>query len=555
LDTGPKDEIDPSTSAIGSQPPGEKTALRLLAIAIFCFGAFVRLFDLANNPPGLWQDEASTGLDAWFIWTTGQDRAGAFLPVISRSFGDYPLALYRYLDAPIVGLFGMTAASERLVAAIGGTLMIAATYFAVQKAIGEREAFGALLAGALTPTWIHFSRYGSEAILLPLTLITTVAFVEHARVKGRAFGLWAGAIVLAASAYTYHAMKIVLPLWLLAFVWYERAFLKELWRTRRVHLVGPAVVFVLGVLPSAIAALTPEGMARGKTVAAWTHSSGFEMLFVIANNYLTYFDPGFLFVRGGPAVAQSIPGVGLWSLIDLPLMIVGALSMIRGRGPASFHRFLLFWFLIGPLPGGITFETHNVGRMIAWLPAPQIISGIGFAVVLGWIEERRRSGARLRAFAAASTIALAWIATGGFVAWLTLWRYPRVTERDWQFEISRAILCAKAQRGDRMIVVSPNFQAADVFASFHLSDLPPLDAARPAWLTGYRQVLPPNEIYVAPSNEQRPLGQPICDIRARAGGETRAFAVAGLKREDEQQKRLDAAIKMKSRTGTSSASR
>ncbi|MCC7381358.1 MAG: glycosyltransferase family 39 protein [Deltaproteobacteria bacterium] len=494
----------------------------IVAAIIVGWGFVLRLADLGTNPPGLWQDEASTGLDAYLIWTTGRDRAGALLPIIARSFGDYPLALYRYLDAPIVGLFGLTIAHERIVAALAGSLMIVTTGWLCFNTLGRRAAYGAILSSAFAPTWIHFSRYGSEAILLPCTLVTGLALIEHARIHRRHWMLWAGALVLAASAYTYHAVKVILPPFMAALLWYQAPLLRELWRERRRHVLGPALLFAASVLPSVIVALTPEGMARGRTVAAWVHSRGLGMVRTMLNNYLGYFDPGLLFVRGGPAVAQSVPGLGLWCFLDLPLLIVAVVAIARRHEPRRFLAFAVFWFLLGPLPGGITFETHNVGRAIGWLPVPQILAGFGLAVVWEWASRQRR-----RAIAVGTLVSALWLWTGAATTRLVLTRYPAYSARDWQAEISRALLCAKEQRGARQIVVSPQFQAAEVFARFHYSDLPPLPDGRPAWVFGRRSTVPPGELLVTPAEDHRPSGRVLCEIKLGSAQEPRAYVIAG----------------------------
>src|SRR5688572_12056232 len=110
------------------------------ALLLFLLGALIRLIGLDDNPPGLWQDEASTGVDALLLWTTGKDRAGVSFPIIARSFGDYPLALYRYLDALVVGLFGLSVATERIVASITGTIMIAVSALLVKRKLGVETA-------------------------------------------------------------------------------------------------------------------------------------------------------------------------------------------------------------------------------------------------------------------------------------------------------------------------------------------------------------------------------------------------------------------------------
>ena len=500
----------------------------IAAGSLFLIGALLRIVDLDSNPPGFWQDEASTGLDAYLLWTTGRDRAGALLPAISRSFGDYPLALYRYLDAPIVGLFGPTVGNERLIAALAGTAMVGVTGIATAKTLGRGVALAAMLSAAFCPTWLHFSRYGSEAILLPLCLIGGFAFFEHGRDPNRRWALWAGAVTLGAAAYTYHAMKLVLPLWVAAFLVYQWPLIRELWTNKqRRHLIGPIAMFAVVIVPALNAALTPQGHARASTVLAWYHFEGVHLVRVILNNYLSYFDLGMLFVRGGPAVAQSIPGLGLWNFIELPSIIVGLVALTRPGPNRRLFAFLAFWFATGPLPGGVTYESENVGRVIAWLPAPQMISGLGIYHICRWalgpvapLHRARRWG-----WAIVGLLGVLWLATAVQIAYLNFIKYPRENERDWQFEISRALLCAKGQRRDEVIVVAPQFQASDVFTRYLYAGMRPPSAPEPEYVFGNRSTVQPGEIYVTPTTKPLPIGDVVCEIRNGKGGPAKAYVV------------------------------
>ena len=211
-----------------------KRILAGLALVIIICAAWIRLANLESNPPGLWQDEASTGVDAYLIWTTGKDRAGTDWPIISKSFGDYPLAGYRYLTAPIVGIGGLSIKNERLTAAIFGFLMVLICAAMMRRATNA-SAFFTLLSAAVCPTWIHFSRYGSEAILLPFFLLLGFTLFEMG--KRRPLYFWLGATSLAASAYTYHAVKLVLPLWVLGWLVFQKPLIVKLWRTNKKHLL------------------------------------------------------------------------------------------------------------------------------------------------------------------------------------------------------------------------------------------------------------------------------------------------------------------------------
>ena len=497
-------------------------------------GGLIRGLNLGSNPPGLWQDEASTGLDAWLLWWTGQDRTGTFLPLICRSFGDYPLALYRYLTAPIVGIGGLTIAHERWVAAIFGTLLIAAAAAVTRLGAGDRRGVAVALTCALCPTWIHFSRYGSEAILLPATLTLGWLGIEAGtRFANYRWAIWAGAVSLGLSAYTYHAVKLVLPLWMLAFLIYQYPNIRKLFPRGWMHVIGPAIVFALLVLPSVYLAFSNDGQARGRTVLAWYHYEGLQLVRTIANNYLSYFDPGMLFVRGGPAVAQSIPNLGMWNAIELPLLIIGLAVAFRQPSMRRFYGFVLFWFLLGPLPGGVTYETHNMGRAIAWLPAPQILSGTGLAALLTWAGQHvshPRSWTRAGARATFVLIPTAWLLTAYSVFYLTLVEYPRVTERDWQFAVSRALLCAQHHQTTEKFIVSPAFPMAVLFSQFHFAArLRGVDNPSTIWDLGERSTIAPNELYAVPATQPQPKGaQRICTITQQSSGQAAAFVYRAL---------------------------
>lgn len=492
-----------------------RIALLLLAAAILVTAAILRMIGIDENPPGLWQDEASTGFDAFLLWTTGRDRSGRFLPIIAQSFGDYPLALYRYFSAPFVGIFGASPGTERAVASIFGSAMVGVTGFFAFRAFGKVAAIGAMVSAAFTPMWIHFSRYGSEAILLPFFLILGAGLVELGRKPEYRRALWIGAGAIALSAYTYHAVKLILPLWMIGFLIYHRPLILELWEKERKHLYGPAIVFTAIVLPSVIMSVTPEGMARGKVVMAWHHYQGLDLFRNVLRQYLGYFEPAMLFMRGGPHLSQSIPNVGIWSLLDFPLMIIGLATMARGGHRA--YGFIFYWLLLGPLPGAMTYETQNIGRAIAWLPAPQLISGIGLMTVLGWAWKKR--GLPLAA-AVSVVFAGLWIATAANMFHLALKEYPRRAEREFQFEISKALTCARTHRThDEKLIIQPNLignEVAEVFVGFYFGDLFDTKPKGKHWDHGTRSAVAAGELYLM-KNGNAPKGVKLCDIKARDG--------------------------------------
>ena len=59
----------------------------LIAGSILLMGALLRFLCLGSFPPGLNQDEASIGYDAWSLLHYGVDRCGSAWPVLLVSWG------------------------------------------------------------------------------------------------------------------------------------------------------------------------------------------------------------------------------------------------------------------------------------------------------------------------------------------------------------------------------------------------------------------------------------------------------------------------------------
>jgi dienelactone hydrolase len=500
---------------------GSKLAFGLIAALLFGAGSALRAIDLGENPPGLWQDEASTGVDALHLFNTGRDRSGRFMPVVARSFGDFPLAGYRYLAAPIVGVFGLSPATERAVACLGGIALLVFTMLAAWREFGPGGALGALASGALLPTWILFSRYGSEAILLPATLTAALACFELAgdrqakRAASEASGdgsegfaragpvdrRWLrllGVMMIGASAYTYHAIKVFLPLWLMAFAIYNA----PLWRAHKKEVLLLAGLLALLVLPSALVGLTPEGLARQNTVGLWAHHPWSEIPRRFFANYLVSLDPSTL-ISEGPADAQHVPGLGLWNRIDLPLAIIGVATSWRSR----FTRFLVAWLLLAPIPGAMCIEAPNAGRLITALPVPAMLSGLGMVWLarIGSRLQDPKSGQRAVAALFFTAAILAWSATAYKVYEGVLVRFPVERPRQFQSRVSDAITCARDHAKGRRILVSRQFPLASLFAEFHLG-------AKASWSVSDPIELKPGEIWAGPAGAG-PTGRIVCSVQ------------------------------------------
>ncbi|HVQ44802.1 MAG TPA: glycosyltransferase family 39 protein [Candidatus Saccharimonadia bacterium] len=128
--------------------------------------AFFRFYQLGSLPPGLDETSARIGVQALQLDTTHG------FPALNTANG-YS-ALWVWLQAAAIGLFGHTALSLRLWAAVLGTLAVVATWLWLRDWFSPRIAWVGALTLAVSPWAVTLSRGGLESalppVLIPLTL-------------------------------------------------------------------------------------------------------------------------------------------------------------------------------------------------------------------------------------------------------------------------------------------------------------------------------------------------------------------------------------------------
>ena len=143
----------------------------LLLCAILLLALFLRFYQITTNPPGLYIDEVSIGLNAYDILTTGKDQYGTPYPLAFQSFGDYKMPVYIYLVSGSIALFGKTELAIRFPSAFFGTLTVLAIFLLMRellqvdkklKPFALPAALGSALLFAILPWHLQFSRGGFE---------------------------------------------------------------------------------------------------------------------------------------------------------------------------------------------------------------------------------------------------------------------------------------------------------------------------------------------------------------------------------------------------------
>jgi 4-amino-4-deoxy-L-arabinose transferase-like glycosyltransferase len=347
-------------------------ALLLLALAT---AVSLRLFNLANWPPGLYRDEAFNGLDALRVLN------GELSLFFTANNGREPL--YIYLTALSVALFGRTVLAVRLAAAVVGSLTTGLVYQLGRSWFGWRVGLLAAWLWAITLWPVHLSRLGLRAVLLPAVL-ALVFWLGTEAYRRQQPGWWlAAGLAYGVGFYTYLAIRFT-PLLLLAVA----AFL--LWRGQRERLLRGAGWFLLGtavaLLPLILFYSQNPDLLLGRTgqvsILSPTINEGdfWGTLWRHAGRAL-----GLFIWRGDTILRHNPAGRPLFDWLMAGPFLLGLFYCLRHwRKPAAAVTLLWITIMLGVTI--LAEDTPHFLRAVGILPAAIFLPALG----LNWLWQSPR---------------------------------------------------------------------------------------------------------------------------------------------------------------------
>lgn len=212
----------------------------LTLAVILIVAAFLRYYQLDSLPPGLHPDEAANGLDI-------------VLRILRHDYQPfYPAnggreALFFYLQAIGVLIYGNTTYALRVAPALISTLAVAAVYLWTSNWFGRRTGLIAAAIMATTPWAIIIGRDGFRAGMVALVVPLTLWLFTKAIQTGRLQWYTAAGVSLGAGFYTYIAFRLF-PLAIVAALAYlllwRRAQLRQWSRGLLVSVVAMVIVLI-----------------------------------------------------------------------------------------------------------------------------------------------------------------------------------------------------------------------------------------------------------------------------------------------------------------------
>ena len=407
-------------------------------------GAALRLWNLSGVPSSLNQDEAVYAYDAFSIFHTGRDHHGHPFPLAGlESFGPFSGSVLSFLEAPVVGLFGLHVWSARVVPALFSLLAIPGAAW-LGALLFESTLVGLIAAWivALLPWDVENARFANLPAIVPamavLTLVLLIYALKHA---GNRAIVWA-ALAASLSMATYHTMKVYLPLLAVAVI-------PIFWRSiRALSLEALAyaglVVLSIGGPVLYLTAFDPSGRARASETMS-TRSG----LIPFLGHYLAYFSPSFLFTSGDGDPMHTPSGYGVLPWTLLPFLVIGAGALVhqvaRPRNPwrRSAALFVLAALALYPFPGCFTTPDPSAVRAVHVIPILALIAAVGARTAVSWSTR----GAQHLMFSWSTPLALIWIVPAligfGGEAWTQYHNYfddyPDEVATEFQYGLTGAV--------------------------------------------------------------------------------------------------------------------
>lgn len=386
----------------------QKNRTLIFLLIILAVASFFRLWQITKIPAGLFPDEAANGLDIVNYIFKGHQS-----PFFERGLGRE--ALFFYLQALSVFIFGIGVWQMHLVSAVIGILTVLATWLLAKKLFNTRIAFLASFFLA-TSTWhTTLSRTGFRAILVPLlsTLFFYFAYLTFKEVSGKKrklFAILAG-LSFGLGFYTYISFRamvaIVGLLMIIIFILNRRVF-KRFWPEIIIGLVSMTLIMTPLILyfinhPSSF-------MGRAGYVSIFNPDQNKgdligTFLGVAKKTFLMFFTKGDLNWRHNvsgysmlnPLVSAFFALGFLYSLLIIIKKFIRKKAFQENLSRDYFkYLFLVVWFLgmLGPALLSVESMPHGL-RAIGAMPAVFFFSAIMIDVFWQKIKQGLRPRAKV----------------------------------------------------------------------------------------------------------------------------------------------------------------
>ncbi len=452
----------------------------LLLGIILALGLWVRVYRLGEVPVGFFCDEASRGVDAYWLLKSGVDSHGETWPLFFRALGEYTLPLQIYSMIPWVALMGLTEVAVRMTSVVWGMMAIVGVYLVgkeseklivnneKRKDKGETKRFRmknlglwAALIMAIEPWAIHYSRMGIEYTSF-LSWYIWGWWVTFKAVKDRRWLLIWG-VVWGISLYSYNGALIVVPITVcLLGTW---LFVVGLRRKELKWWLWGIGLFLVFAYPAIDHLLFGGGLNRWKQVGITEHATAKELVDRVVRQYGHQLSWSFFVGKGEDTfITRHFTG-GL-----LPLLKIQMGFILLGLGLVVWkikeYWWILVWLGVYPVVGALGDGGPFTSRSIIGAPLAALLTGIGIAIVF-WLVRRWGKWMEwgMRGFV---LVGLGWSFLGFWGFYMNEYSLKSADFWGWQYGPREIVSYFKSVSGQYdELVMSHEFNAPEIFFKFY----------------------------------------------------------------------------------------
>mgnify|MGYP005850132507 CR=1 FL=1 len=410
-----------------------KTCLILLGILIVSF--LLRLYRLDQNLPEIYADET-----------------GHYLILHEPHFFH---RLYSF-----TWLLGVNPLGVRTAAALYSSFIPLVVFILASRL--SKSRFVPLVAATLSvflPWTFLIARIGHTHIPLLVITITFSAYFFLGKTKlGYLFSL----LFLLLSAYLYPSAIIITPFVFLLTGYYTYHSLNPRQRRYSLLTICLSLLFIAALYITRYQGFNPDSRALDLAIwrdpntthfsdkyraLSWASEPGIFFLpseelaaplvynrltanlSIFTRNYLSFFSPDFLFLKGDPILRHSTGQFGVFYPFLLPFILYGAYRFFLTAKPKARHLFLV-WILASPLPAAITKDGSGyLLRVITMLPFLTYFAALGITDSLTWFKAK---GLRLVYILSLSLVGL-YSAYAFFFGYFHVYPYQLETARSYEY--------------------------------------------------------------------------------------------------------------------------
>ncbi len=379
---------------------------------IFWLGLFLRFYRLNLNIPEPYADE--TGHYVLRNLILGRDTNLWFFLYNKLFLGTFSFTW----------IFGLTPFGVRSASALYGSFTSLAA-FCFAYTISKRKSVSFLMAllVAIIPWNFMISRLGHThvVVIVLLTMIHVSLFLIAQKFRDYLVSL----VPLLLALLYYPSMVVVVPFALVLVLWYAGQSLSKKQKVLTLIIATTALVVLAPIVLNYFHILDVKG--RALDLAIWrdvntpyeidryralswnsapsifsfnlppeklanklVYNKAMANLSVFTRNYLSFFSPDWLFLKGDAILRHSTGQVGAFYLFLFPFMLYGAFKFFQTKDTKTKVTFLV-WILVSPVPAAITKDGAGyLLRVVTLLPFLTYFSSLGLYESFGLVKKTWR---------------------------------------------------------------------------------------------------------------------------------------------------------------------